>query len=49
VDSQVVWASGVGGTYVLTTDGGEHWQAHVVPGAENLEFRDVQAFSSQVA
>ena len=25
VDSRVVWAGGTGGTYVVTTDGGDHW------------------------
>ena len=49
VNEQVVWASGLGGTYVLTTDGGKHWQARVVPGAENLQFRDVQGISATVA
>ena len=27
VNSRVVWASGVGGTYALTTDGGNTWRA----------------------
>src|SRR5271168_4284544 len=36
VNSRVVWAAGTGGTYVVTTDGGETWKAAVVPGAENL-------------
>jgi photosystem II stability/assembly factor-like uncharacterized protein len=49
VNSQVVWAAGTGGTYVLTTDGGNSWKAGVVPGAENLQFRDVQGVSDQVA
>ena len=49
VDSQVVWASGVGGTFALTTDGGEHWQSRVIPGTENLQFRDVQGVSAKVA
>ncbi|MBV8673419.1 MAG: hypothetical protein JOZ33_08295 [Acidobacteriaceae bacterium] len=49
VDSRVVWAAGTGGTYVVTTDGGETWKAAVVPGAENLEFRDVYAVSDDVA
>ena len=49
VNSRVVWASGRGGTFVVTTDGGEHWRAGVVPGAEALQFRDVQAFSDKVA
>lgn len=49
VDSRVVWAAGTGGTYVVTTDGGEHWRSAVVPGAENLQFRDVYAVSDKVA
>ena len=49
VNSRVVWAAGAGGTYVVTTDGGETWKAAVVPGAENLQFRDVYAVSDKVA
>jgi photosystem II stability/assembly factor-like uncharacterized protein len=49
VNSRVVWAAGGGGTYVVTTDGGETWKAAVVPGAENLQFRDVQGVSDKVA
>lgn len=49
VNSRVVWAAGTGGTYVVTTDGGAHWKAAVVPGAESLQFRDVQGVSDKVA
>jgi photosystem II stability/assembly factor-like uncharacterized protein len=49
VNSQVVWASGVDGTWALTTDGGETWISQVVPGAETLQFRDVEGVSDQVA
>jgi len=49
VDVRVVWASGVGGTFTFTTDGGATWHAGVVPGAEALEFRDVQGVSARVA
>ena len=49
VNSRVVWASGTGGTFVVTTDGGQHWKAGVVPGAESLQFRDVQGVSAKVA
>jgi len=49
VNSHVVWAAGTGGTYVVTTDGGETWTAGVVPGAESLQFRDVQGVSDKVA
>jgi photosystem II stability/assembly factor-like uncharacterized protein len=49
VNSRVVWAAGTGGTYVVTTDGGAHWRAGIVPGAEALQFRDVQGVSEKVA
>jgi photosystem II stability/assembly factor-like uncharacterized protein len=49
VNPQVVWACGRDGTFTMTTDGGETWNAGVVPGAEALEFRDVEAFSASVA
>ena len=49
VNSRVVWAAGGGGTYVLTTDGGDTWKAGVVPGAESLQFRDVYGVNEKVA
>src|SRR5262249_26454771 len=49
VNPQVIWASGRAGTFTVTTDGGQTWRAGVVPGAEQLQFRDVQAFSASVA
>jgi photosystem II stability/assembly factor-like uncharacterized protein len=49
VNDRVVWAAGAGGTYVVTTDGGKHWTAAVVPGADTLQFRDVQGVSDKIA
>src|SRR5438034_1461475 len=49
VNPRVVWASGRGGTFVVTTDGGDHWRAGVVPGAEAVQFRYVQGVSDKVA
>jgi photosystem II stability/assembly factor-like uncharacterized protein len=49
VNARVVWASGVGGTYALTTNGGATWRAAAVPGAESLQFRDVEGISDKVA
>jgi photosystem II stability/assembly factor-like uncharacterized protein len=49
VNQKVVWASGVGGTFVVTTDGGQTWRAGQVPGAETLEFRDVEGVSAKEA
>ncbi|MFZ3332117.1 MAG: hypothetical protein WA197_15890 [Candidatus Acidiferrales bacterium] len=54
VNDRVVWAAGTGGTYVVTTDGGNTWKAGVVPGTtddpnDELQFRDVQGVSDKVA
>ena len=49
VNDQVVWASGTKGTYLRTVDGGTHWTAAVVPGAESLDFRDVQGVDADTA
>jgi hypothetical protein len=49
VNAKVVWASGVRGTWVRTVDGGATWTHGVVPGAELLQFRDVQALDANTA
>lgn len=49
VNEKVVWASGARGTVLRTIDGGRVWQALAVPGAEALDFRDVDAMSERVA
>jgi len=49
VNSQVVWASGTAGTYLITRDGGATWRAAQVPGAEKLDFRAVWAFDDSTA
>jgi photosystem II stability/assembly factor-like uncharacterized protein len=49
VNARVAWASGTGGTFVVTTNGGATWRARVVPGAQDLEFRDVEGISERVA
>ena len=49
VSEQVAWASGDKGTFLRTMDGGKTWQPGVVPGAEALDFRDVDAFSASTA
>lgn len=46
---RVAWASGSGGTIVRTADGGATWQRLAVPGAEKLDFRDVDAVSDDTA
>jgi photosystem II stability/assembly factor-like uncharacterized protein len=49
VNERIVWASGTGGTFVLTTDGGATWLTAKVAGADSLEFRDVHAVSAKTA
>jgi len=51
VNDNVVWAVGTNSTFVVTTDGGNHWRAGVVPtqNAADVQLRDVQAVSDQIA
>jgi photosystem II stability/assembly factor-like uncharacterized protein len=49
VNPSVVWASGAGGSFLRTLDGGNTWQASVVPGAGDLDFRSVRALDSSNA
>ena len=49
VDASVAWASGQKGTVLRTVDGGVHWQAVPVPGADALDFRDVEGFDANRA
>src|SRR5918912_2180120 len=49
VNARVAWASGAAGTYARTTDGGKTWTAGQVPGASELDFRDVDAFDAETA
>jgi photosystem II stability/assembly factor-like uncharacterized protein len=49
VSERVAWASGSSGTVLRTADGGSTWQALKIPGAEKLDFRDIDAVSDQVA
>ncbi|HZS06255.1 MAG TPA: hypothetical protein VFD58_15545 [Blastocatellia bacterium] len=49
VNRNIAWASGSNGTYARTIDGGMTWKAATVPGAEKLDFRDVEAFDANTA
>lgn len=49
VSSQVAWASGSQNTFLRTTDGGASWMAGRVGVADQLDFRDVEAFSADTA
>ncbi len=49
VNENVIWASGTGGTFLKTTDGGKIWTVGKVPDADKLDFRDVEAFDADTA
>lgn len=49
VDRHVAWAGGPKGTFLRTGDGGETWHEGQVPGAEELDFRDVEALDGNTA
>ncbi len=49
VSENIVWASGTGGTVIRTIDGGKSWTVLAVPGAEKLDFRDIEAFDANTA
>jgi photosystem II stability/assembly factor-like uncharacterized protein len=49
VSGQVCWASGTGGTWLKTTDGGETWEHGVIAGLDSVDFRSIQAFDSNTA
>lgn len=49
VDADVVWVGGTGGTLLRTVDGGASWQDVRPADALGCDFRDVHAFSADVA
>ena len=49
VNEKVIWASGTGGTFIRTINGGKTWKVKSITGAENLDFRDVEAFDANTA
>ncbi len=49
VSEKIVWASGTGGTVLRTVNGGINWSVIQIPGAEKLDFRDVEAFDANTA
>ncbi len=49
VSDKVAWASGAKGTVLRTTDGGKKWLQMEIVGADNLDFRDIQAFDQNTA
>ncbi|MEQ8143288.1 oxidoreductase [Streptomyces sp. OP7] len=49
VSRTTAWAAGTLGTVLRTTDGGRTWRDVSPPGAEALQFRDIEAFDARRA
>lgn len=49
VSPRVVWASGTGGTVIRSADAGATWVRSTIPGAESLDFRDIDAIDERTA
>lgn len=49
VSTEVAWISGADGWYARTLDGGKTWLPGRVPGADSLDFRDVEAINANHA
>ncbi|MEO9004722.1 MAG: YCF48-related protein, partial [Ginsengibacter sp.] len=49
VDDKTLWVSGSNGTVGKSSDGGNTWKWVTVRGFENIDFRDIEAFSKNRA
>lgn len=49
VSDLICWASGSGGTWLKTTDGGSSWEHGVISGLDTVDFRSIQAFDENTA
>lgn len=49
VSDQVCWASGSGGTWLRTVDGGNTWSHGVIGGLDSVDFRSIHAFDENRA
>ncbi|MDF2156655.1 YCF48-related protein [Algoriphagus sp. CAU 1675] len=49
VDEDVAWASGSGGTWLRTIDGGKSWEFGVIDGLDTVDFRSIYAFDAEKA
>jgi photosystem II stability/assembly factor-like uncharacterized protein len=49
VNDKIVWVSGNKGTVGKSTDSGKTWSWTTVPGYENRDFRDIEAFDQNTA
>ncbi len=49
IDKNIVWASGSGGEYLLTANGGQSWKIGQIDGAEEDDLRSIYAWNANRA
>jgi photosystem II stability/assembly factor-like uncharacterized protein len=49
ITEQIVWASGSGGTWLRTLDGGETWESGIIDGLDSVDFRDIEGIDANTA
>ncbi|MBU0927003.1 MAG: hypothetical protein KKA67_04595 [Spirochaetes bacterium] len=49
VGEEIAWASGTGGSFARTADGGASWSWGAIRGYESLDFRSIKAFDDRNA
>ena len=49
VSNKVIWVSGSKGTVGKSIDGGKTWNYFSIPGFDNADFRDIEAFDAKTA
>ncbi|MFD2035711.1 YCF48-related protein [Belliella marina] len=47
--SEIIWASGSKGTWLLTLDGGKNWSTGIIDGLDSVDFRDIEGLSASTA
>ncbi|GAB2621094.1 WD40/YVTN/BNR-like repeat-containing protein [Belliella aquatica] len=47
--SEIIWASGSGGTWLLTIDGGQSWSTGIIAGLDSVDFRDIEGLDANTA
>jgi len=45
----IAWATGAGGTWMATLDGGQTWTQGIIDGLDTVDFRDIEAINAATA
>jgi photosystem II stability/assembly factor-like uncharacterized protein len=49
ITSKIVWASGSGGIWLRTLDGGLTWDSGIIDGLDSVDFRDIEGLDAATA